>query len=510
MSESTDPQSEPASIPAAGKSPMAELWSIAWPTVMTMTSYTVMQFFDGLMVSRVGTLEFNAQNNGAMTTFVPISFFMGLVTLINTFASQNLGAGRPRESARYAWGGFWIAIGAWFLLLVYALFLPRLFALGDHSPELVALETMYGRIVLLGSVLVLASRGLSHFFYGMHRPKLIFVATLVGNSVNVFANWVLIFGKFGAPELGLLGAALGTIIGTAIELAIPAVVFLGPRMNAELGTRSVWRPRRDTILDLLRYGWPRGIQFSNEMACWMILLVFITGRYYSQEAMAAGWIGLRYMHLSFMPAVGISVAVTALVGRYIGAGQPDVAMHRAALGLRLAVGYMGLCAAAFVLFREPMVRLFLADAMEQTEAAGSDPDLILEIGGKVLICAAVFQIFDALAITMSGALNGAGDTIWPGIVTVVTSWVFIVGLGLAFAEFAPGLGPVGPWIGAATFIIVLGILLALRWRSGTWRRIDLLKRGRPLPSSLEDVDAELPMISPVDAEEIITAGPDAP
>ncbi len=452
---------------ASPPSALRELFALAWPTVLTMTSYTVMQFVDALMVSRVGSLELAAQGNGGLATFMPLSFLMGVLTMVNTYVSQNLGAGRPREAPRFAWAALWMSAMGWVVLLPYAASLGLIFAQLEHSDELVALETRYGQILMFGCFIMLMTRGLSHYFYGLHRPKIVFVATVAGNVTNIFGNWVLIFGKLGAPALGVEGAAIATVMGTAVELLIPLAVFLGPKMHAELGTRDAWRPDWHAMRLLWRVGWPRALTFGNEMVCWSIFMVYLIGTF-GEAHNSAGWIALRYMHLSFMPAVGISVAVTALVGRYIGAGQPDTANHRTWLGVRLAMAYMGTCALIFVLFREPLAGVFIKHDDPNAET-------ILAIATKLLICAAVFQLFDALAITLSGALSGAGDTVWPGIITMITSWTFIVGGGFAFVTWWPELESLGPWIGASAFIISLGVAFLWRWTSGRWRAIRLLE-----------------------------------
>ncbi len=463
-----EPATETSPAPTVG--PLRELLTVAWPTVLTMTSYTVMQFVDSRMVSDVSPQQLAAQGNGGIFAFSMLAFLMGMLTVVNTYASQHLGAGSPHKASRYAWAALWISLVSWLVILLpFSLLLPTLFALNpNHTPDFIELETDYGQILLWGSILTLASRGLSHYFYGLHRPRVIFVATIIGNLVNVGANYVLIFGHYGFPRMELRGAALGTVIGTAVELLIPLCVFLGPTFNRLYHTRAAWKPDLDAILDLVRVGWPRSIQMGNEMICWSIFMTGLVG-IFGEAHMAAGWIALRYMHLSFMPAIGISVAVTAVVGRHIGAGRPDLAAHRAGLGVMLTTVYMGACAVAFVLFREPLVRFFIDD-----EAAPELAAEILRQGQVLLICAAVFQLGDAVAITRSGALTGAGDTVWPGVVTVIASWVFVVGGGWLFVTFAPQLTSLGPWIGAAAFVIVLGIAFEWRWRSGRWRSINLL------------------------------------
>ena len=467
--------------PEKGVRPLLEVWSIAWPTVLTMTSYTVMQFVDKLMIAQVGPLELAALGNGGIWAFTPIACALGVLTVVNTYVSQNLGAGTPANSPKYAWAAVWISVAAWVLLLApWAIMLPRIFEVMGHSDQLVRMESGYGRILLAGAVIMMASRGLHHYFFGMHRPRIVTVSAIVGNLVNIGANYVLIFGHEGLPAwglpgvpgvtpMGVYGAALGTVLGTTFELGIPACVFLGRRMHAAYGTRTAWRCGLGPVRDLVRIGWPAAAQFGNEIACWSLFMSAIVG-IFGEDHMTAGWAALSYMHLSFMPAVGFSVAVTSLVGKYIGAGRPDTAVARARLGLWLAVGYMTLCAVIFVVFRHGLIGLFVAGEDLSPERAR----YIIAIGGRLMICAAVFQTMDAVGITYTGALRGAGDTLWPSIVTIVYSWVFIVAGGWSVAVLWPQLESVGPWVAAAVYLIVYGLTMWRRFESGRWRSIKLL------------------------------------
>lgn len=461
-----------------------EVWAIAWPTVLTMTSYTVMQFVDKLMVAQVGPLEVAAQGNGGIWAFNLIAIAMGVLTVVNTYVAQNLGAGKPAEGARYAWAGLWLSTGAWAVVLVpFALLMPWIFSAMGHEPELQRLETEYGQIVLIGALVLLGNKTMSHYFFGMHRPKVIAAAAIVGNLCNVLFNYALIYGEAGlpamglpgvpgVPALGLAGAGIATVLGTAVELAIPLAIFLSPAMHRLYGTRSSWRFDPASIRDLLRLGWPASLQWGSELVCWSIFMSVLVGRFGSDH-MTAGWAVLTYMHLSFMPAVGFSSAVAAIVGKRIGEGQPDIAAARARLGLLLAMGYMTLCAVAMVVFREPLIAIFAGGAETPPERIEN----IVAIGMRLMICAAIFQTVDALGVVCTGALRGAGDTIWPGIATLILSWVFIVGGGWAFVALAPGLESLGPWIGAAVYIIAYGVTMFLRWESGRWRRIKLVDRG---------------------------------
>jgi MATE family multidrug resistance protein len=502
MANQPDSTSSAKDLSAAA---VMEVWTIAWPTILTMTSYTVMQFVDKLMVAQIGPLEVAAQGNGGIWSFTPIAFCFGLLTVVNTFVSQNFGAGRHDEGAKYAWAAAWMSLIIWlFLLVPWGLALPFIFNLLHDAatiPEadrLVQMESSYGQILIAGSVVLLMGRGLHHYFFGMQRPKVVTVSALVGNITNISANYVLIFGEEGLPSLGLpgvpgvpamgiYGAAIGTVIGTALELLIPALIFLGPRMNRDVRSRAPWRPRLKPMRDLLRIGWPASVQFGNELACWSIFMTVLVGRF-GADHMTAGWAALGYMHLSFMPAVGCSVAVTSLVGKYIGAGQPDRAVARARLGTGLAMIYMTSCAVAFFIFRYPMIDLFVGG---QDVDAAQRADIV-SIGAKLMVCAALFQTIDAFGITYNGALRGAGDTVWPGVVTIIYSWLFIVLGGWLMTQWWPQLESVGPWIAAAVYIVVFGITMVWRFERGRWRSIQLLEPTRQEAAEVAPIGPSLP------------------
>lgn len=463
--------------------PLREMFNIAAPTVVTMTSYTVMQFIDALMVKSIGPepVYVAAQGNGGILAWLIMSFVLGLTGVVNSYVSQNLGAGKPREGAAYAWNAIWLCVAAWTLIMLpFAALAPTIYGLFNHDADLLRYETHYAQIMLLGGIFTTTARSLGHYFYGMHRPKVVMFSALAGNVVNVAANYALIFGHFGFPSLGVAGAAIGTVIGSVVEFAIPLAIFLGPKYARELGTRAAWAVSRRHMLDLYRIGWPGALMFVNEMLCWTYLMVYLipaAARVAGEDPLAAntaGWIGLRYMHLSFMPAVGLSIAITAIVGKCMGMNRPDLAESRTWLGVRVALIYMFTCALAFLIFREQLVGLLISgDASPEQRAA------LISVGAKIMIAAAVFQIFDALAITFVGALRGAGDTVWPGVATIILSWLCIVGGGHAVIYLMPDLGGVGPWLGGAAFIILLGSALLARFMQGRWKTMRLVRDHEP-------------------------------
>lgn len=472
-----------------------EMLKVAAPTVAMMASYTLMTFTDKFLVSRLGPepIYVGAQGNGGLLSWVPISIAHGMLTIINTYVAQNLGAGKPEKGPAYAWNGLWIAIIYWATILVpFGFALPFILRIAGVEPEQAAMAAQYGQILTFGSILTMGTRSLGQFFFGMQRAGVVMIAGIVANIFNLFAAATFAYGNgpiadfsgswlglimqpmvhaahwtatiLHIPRMGVAGSAWGTLLATLVEMVIPVAVFLGPAFNAKYHTRAAWRWSWYHVRDLIKLGWPGGVMFGNEMVCWGYFMVHLVSKF-GQEHATAGWITHQYMSLSFMPAVGISVACTAVVGKYMGMGRPDLATRRAWLGLRLALGYMITCGILMVAFREPMIRFFV-DAATPPDAV----ERLVKLGAMFLIATAAFQAFDAVAMTLSGALRGAGDTVFPGIVTMVLAWGVIVGLGTILVEILPEpLRPMGGWIGAASYIMLLATFLLFRFARGRWK-----------------------------------------
>jgi MATE family multidrug resistance protein len=488
-----DPPADNLMLPADDRSALREMMTIALPAVVSMLSFSMMQFVDRLLVARlIGPEALAAAGNGGIASWVPAAVMMGILGVVNTYVSQNLGAGKPENGPKYAWAGMWMSLVVWAVVLVpYAIFFPQVFqfmrdaaGIPGVSPHVASMEAIYGRTLLFGLVLTLSARAVGHYFYGMHRPWVVMVSTLAGNIVNLVVAYALIKWAYMFPELGaegmarmgIRGAAIGTLVGSAVECMIPLSLFLSNKYHRLYQTRSSWKPAWEPIRDLLKLGWPGGLMFGNEMVCWWVFMGGFVASFDKGSAVAlhnpAGWITHQYLMLSFMPAVGISIAATAVVGKCIGAGRPDLAESRTWLAVKITMAYMGLFAVCFVLFGSPMARIFMPDTVTPEQA-----DRIVDLARWMLVMAATFQLFDGLAITISGALRGAGDTVVPGIATVFFSWGFIVGGGWLAVNYAPWMSSFGPWAAASLYIIFLSIFFFVRFRSGKWKTIKVLKPG---------------------------------
>jgi len=445
--------------PSRQQRPIVELLTLAAPTVAQMASYTIMQFVDTLMLSRIGTTEATAGGNAGLFSFSIISLGVGVLLVVNTLVSQSFGRREFADCGRYLWQGIWFALFAWFCFLPWLPLTRGTFVLMGHEPRLAADEGIYLRIVLGASVVKLLGVATGQFLLATDRPTSVLICTLVGVGANALAAWVMIFGRLGCPAMGIAGSAWGQNAGVAVETLL-LFWFVIRRPGRGVYHVGDWKPRRQYLRTLLRVGIPSGVQIVADVLAWSLFGMWVMGQF-GTAAMAAQTYMMRYMVVSFMPAFGMGAAVTALVGRYIGRGRPDIAAKRARLGFLLTAIYMVTCGLLFYVGRYPLIGLF-----------AKDPEVI-RIGSTMLVFAAIYQFFDALYIVYNGALRGAGDTFVPAVATGVLCWGITVMGGYAVARWRPGLGPAGPWTVATGYGVILGVFMYRRFAKGGWRSIDL-------------------------------------
>ncbi len=436
-------------------SPLRELLYLAIPTVLQMTSYTIDQFADAFMLSKVSDIAATACVNSGMVTFCVISFGFGILMLINALVSQSFGAQRHHECGPYLWQGVWLSVAYSAVMMPTMLLARPLFERMGHPAEMVPMEVDYFNISIVLLVLKMLVIALGQFVLAVNRPNLVLLSAAIGSVFNIFVNWLLIYGNWGFPMMGVAGAAWGTNVAAMLEVLILGSVVFGPAMRKQFNTLA-FRFEMAKFKELLRVGVPSGFQTAGDVIAWTVFLAVVMALF-TPAAMAANGYMLQYMKISFMPAFGLSTAVTALVARYVGAGRPDISEHRAHLGFKVAMVYMLSCGLMFFLFRNQLMHLF-----------SSDPEVI-RLGGTLLIICAIFQIFDAMFIIYIGALRGVKDTFVPSIVQISLCWGLVVGGGWLVAKAWPQFGIVGPWTVGIIYGFILGSYLMMRFRSGRWK-----------------------------------------
>lgn len=459
---------------------------LAAPIIAAMVSRMAMGFIDFVMVSRLGTEAVAAISPATILVFTVMCLGMGPATSIQTYAAQALGRREPQAAAAYAWQSLYMAAG--FTLLSYPLtqLAEPLWVLIGAPPQVQALQVAYCRIAFWCMGFSVLTFGLEGFFNGIQKPSVSLVATLVALVFNAGANYVLIFGKFGFPAMGIQGAAYATVIAWGIRAMLLFSVFLSGEFRKTYATNVAWPFSFEKLKGIFYVGGPTAIQWVFDIGSWFVFLSLLM-KEFGTAAMAAANIALQYMHLSFMPAVGIGIALNSLVGHAIGEGRPTLAILRTRVCMIVSGTYMGLVGLIFLLARYPLMNLMSVDP----HSMASDPEVV-RLGVGMLIWAAVFQVSDAASITYMNALRGAGDTRWPVVFVVLDCWVVFIGGGYLVSRLIPDWGIHGPWMMCTLYIILYGWALWWRFRRGAWRKIKLFKdEPRPGGIPVERLDSDV-------------------
>jgi len=434
---------------------------IALPLALAELGWMAMGVVDTIMVGRLpdSALAIGATSVGGALFYGVAVFGLGLMSGLDTLVSQAFGAGDMPEARRAMRSG--LILGAGFTPPLMALVLglaPLLSVVGVGAP-VVRQATGFVQILVWSMPLLLLYSVARRYLQGTHYVRPVAWALISSNLINAGGNWILIYGRLGAPRMGIQGSALSTLI-SRIYLAAFLVIavrnrdpdaFHGPRVQAA----HLWR--------LLRLGLPAAFAIGFEV--WVFNLVTALVATLDPVSLAAHTIALNAASVTYMVPLGISSAAAVSVGRAVGAGDRHEAARSGWHAISLAAAFEVFSTLAFLLFPRQIARVYTADMR------------IVATSVRLLAIAAAFQMFDGLQATAAGALRGLADTRTPMIITLVAYWVVGLPLGCWFCYRAHW-GVFGIWWGLclSLFLIAAGLL-------PVWARKSSAVPPNPLPAA---------------------------
>lgn len=444
--------------PAGG---VRDLLAIALPMVVSTGCDTVMIFTDRLFLAQLGPAHMNAAMAGGLASFVAATFFVGVIGFATALVAQHLGAGRKERCAIATTQALIIAMAAWPMLIALRPAMHALFAVSGIETQQLALQTEFFDILNAFSGMMLLRGALAGFFSGIGRTRIVMTSTLVAMVVNIIANWLLIFGHLGLPAMGIRGSAWGSVLGGACGLAVLVAAYLGPEMRRIYGVARAWRFDRGEMSTLLRFGFPGGMEMMLNLCAFNGMIIAYHA--HGPATATATTVMFNWDLVSFVPLIGLQIGVMSLVGRAVGAGRPEVAERVVRSGLRLGWVYSGTVLLAFVGIPELLVAVFRpgeGDVLYQQ----AEP-----LATAMIRLAAAYVLIETVITVVSGALRGAGDTVFTMWLSVGMHWLLlpIAVVGLHVLHWSP----LATWsVQVAAFMLCSG-LFWLRWQSGRWRAI---------------------------------------
>src|SRR5687768_9526509 len=430
------------------------MFSLALPVVMAELGWMTMGLVDTLMVGRLSPEAIGAVGVGTSIFLGVCIFAMGLLLGLDTLVSQAFGAGDIDGCHR------WLVHG---LVLAVVLSVPvsgLLFWIAGGldtwglDPTVLALTRPYLEVVTWSVLPLLVYGALRRYLQGMGVVRPVMFALLSANLVNVFVNWVLIFGNLGAPAMGVSGAAWATVLSRVVMMAFLFATVLYrereerrmfPAKGGVFGSlvlEMAWFRR------LLGLGLPAATQVTLEVGAFAAATA-LAGRL-APVSLAAHQIAINYAALSFMVPLGISSAGAVRVGQAVGRRDPAAAARAGWTALLFGVLFMSAAATVFFAVPRLLLRAFTADAG------------VLEVGVTLLFVAAIFQLFDGVQGVATGALRGLGDTRTPMLWNLAGHWFIGLPLGYTLC-FVLGHGITGLWWGLSLGLIICGVALLFVW-----------------------------------------------
>jgi multidrug resistance protein, MATE family len=275
-------------------------------------------------------------------------------------------------------------------------------------------------------------------------------ALVTANLVNLVGNWLLIYGKFGLPHMGVRGSALSTVFARIYMAGfLIAVAVWHEHKNGGSFLARLKLPDWARISRILRLGGPAATQMIFEIGAFGGATAIAAK--FSAEALAAHQIALNIASITYMVPLGISAAAAVAVGHNIGAGDAPRARRTGYVAIGVAAGFMALMALILTIFPRQIVWIYSPDSR------------VLKIGAPLLALAAAFQVFDGIQTATTGALRGLGHTRMPMILNFIGYWILGLPLGY-WLGFSRGLGIYGVWIGLTVALIFIALLVLLEWR----------------------------------------------
>ena len=343
-----------------------------------------------------------------------------------------------------------------------------IFALAGHPPEVQELEKVYFNILCRGAVLHVAMSCLAAFFSGRGITRPVMIFHIIGMVVNIPLDYALIFGAWGLPELGVQGAALATVVSWCTVTFLLTIFIFTQENSKKYHLFSSIRFEPNLFGRLLRFGIPGSLQFTLDILAFT-LFILLVGRIGKLE-LAATNIVISINALAFMPSMGVSQGVSALVGQSLGRKKPDHARNITWSSIHLLLLYIVIVDLVFIFLPEQVLALFIP-ASHSPEEYGE----IVKIGVSLLQIVSAYLLLDAMYMVLSGVLRGAGDTRFMMWSIGVASVVFMI-IPVYFGVTHFGFNIKQAWYCVLAFIGALFLIVSYRYRQGKWQQMLVIER----------------------------------
>lgn len=438
------------------KARRSQIWRIALPIMGGMMSQNIYNLVDIGMVGQLGDSALAATGIGSFSSYLAISAIIGLSAGVQALASRRLGEGRESETAVPLNGGLILSFAIGLPLAAIMIWLaPYAFDLLTDDAQVKAIGTPYLQVRLAAMAAVGINFSFRGYWSAIHMAGVYLRTLLVMHALNIFLNWVLIFGNLGAPQLGAFGAGLATTISLYFGSVLYFVFALRHARDKGFLHRL---PSRTMLWQQFKLSLPASIQ-QFFFAAGLVTLVWIVGQIGTAEVAAMNVL-MTFQLTSLLPAFGIALAANTLVGNALGRGDPEDAALWGWNASALTAVY-GLCVTVLLIaLARPILGVFLTNAETR------------DLAQLPMILWALAIPFDTMGMVLMNGLIGAGDTRRSMWITILAQWGFFLPLAYVVGPVM-GLGLLGVWTLNGVYRAGQALVCVQQWHSRRWIGIDI-------------------------------------
>ena len=425
------------------------LFTLAGPIIVGQVAQVATGFTDTVMAGRLSAEDLGAIAVGVNMWIPVLLFCIGVMMAVSSMVSHYFGAGRETDIKDLMRQVVLMAITLGVCAMLVVRMLAGVLSWLQIDPAVSPIAEEYIRAVAWGMPGVVAYLALRFMSEGIGFTRPMMVIQIIGLLLNILGNYILMFGKFGAPALGAVGAGWATAIVMWLNLAMLLVYIAMHRRFDEIRQSNPPRWNWSRLRETLVLGIPIALALLSEVGMFAGVALLM-GRIGAIEV-AAHQVAFNFASIMFMIPLGISSATTIRVGHAMGTGNPAIARFRGTAGISLA---------ALCMFGTATVMLVLPNLIVSIY---TDNMAVREMAVSLLLMAAIFQLSDGIQVSAAGALRGMKDTVYPMLATFVIYWLF--GLPLSYyLGFTRAFGPQGLWFGLIASLTVAAVWLVWRFR----------------------------------------------
>lgn len=430
---------------------------LAWPVIAERSLMTLTRIVDMMMVGRLGAAAISAIGLSLQPLFLVQAFGAAISVGTTALVARFIGAKEENKGGKALQQSLLLgSIIAFILLGIYYFLARHIITFMGAEGQVIQLGTLYLKILAPGMFFMFMSFMVFAALRGAGDTQTPMKVNILVNLLNVLGNYMLIFGHFGAPELGFKGAAIATSSARAIGGILIIIHIFRKTSIIPVKVKGFFKLDLSLIQRILRVGLPAAMEQFVMRIAQILYVKLVAGL--GTTAYAAHQVAINAESLSYMPGFGMAVAATTLVGQNLGAQQPKEAEESAFESWKLGALIMGVMALIFLVFPEYLMKLYTGD-----------PEII-RLGARNLRIVAFAQIPMGTQFIFAGALRGAGDTKHVFYSTAISSWIGRLGMAYIFINVF-NWGLVGAWLAMVVDWSMRGSYVFLRFKRGQWKKL---------------------------------------